>query len=117
MARRLQNASVTRPMSTSQPAKSTQWQQPSTTSEAQRLEHDEFAAAIKRFIMQADQNGTFNDQKFHEDQRAASVRVNDGAISMHASGGDSLSAAGMKRIFHLAVEAHGTTFSDPRPAA
>ena len=36
---------------------------------------------------------------------------------MHASGGDSLSAAGMKRIFHLAVEAHGTTFSDPRPAA
>ena len=85
--------------------------------EAQRLEHDEFAAAIKRFIVQADQNGTFNDQKFHEDQRAASVRVNDGAISMHASGGDSLSAAGMKRIFHLAVEAHGTAFSDPRPAA
>jgi hypothetical protein len=33
MAQRLQDASVTRPMSTSQPAKSTQWQQPSTTCE------------------------------------------------------------------------------------
>jgi hypothetical protein len=73
--------------------------------QAQRLEHDEFAAAIKHFIVQADQDGAFNDQKFHEDQRTASVRVDDGAISMHASGGDPLSAAEMKRIFDLAVEA------------
>ncbi|MFT5434805.1 MAG: hypothetical protein ACI9OJ_005519, partial [Myxococcota bacterium] len=73
--------------------------------QAERLEHDEFAAAIKHFIVQADQDGAFNDQKFHEDQRTASVRVNDGAITMHASGGDPLSAAEMKRIFDLAVEA------------
>ena len=74
-------------------------------SQAERLEHDEFTAAIKHFITQADQDGAFNDQKFHEDQRTASVRVDDGAISMHASGGDPLSAAEMKRIFDLAVEA------------
>jgi hypothetical protein len=74
-------------------------------SQAERLEHDEFAAAIKHFIVQADQDGAFNDQKFHEDQRTASVRVDDGAISMHASGGDPLSAAEMKRIFDLAIEA------------
>ena len=73
--------------------------------QAERLEHDEFAAAIKHFITQADQDGAFNNQKFHEDQRTASVRVDDGAISMHASGGDPLSATEMKRIFDLAVEA------------
>tara|TARA_R110002110_G_scaffold41549_4_gene131717 strand:+ start:1380 stop:2273 length:894 start_codon:yes stop_codon:yes gene_type:complete len=38
-------------------------------------------------------------------QRTALVRVDDGAISMHASGGDPLSAIEMKRIFDLAVEA------------
>jgi hypothetical protein len=74
-------------------------------SQAERLEHDEFAAAIKHFIVQADQDGAFNDQKFHEDQRTAAARIDDGAIAMHASGGNPLSAAEMKRIFDLAVEA------------
>ncbi|MFT6812940.1 MAG: hypothetical protein ACJASK_001564, partial [Ilumatobacter sp.] len=73
--------------------------------QAERLEHDEFADVIKHFIVQADQDGAFNDQKFHEDQRTASVRIDDGAITMHARGGDPLSAAEMKRIFDLAVEA------------
>ena len=39
---------------------------------------------------QADQDGAFADQKFHEDQRTASVRVDDGAVRVHASGGDPL---------------------------
>jgi hypothetical protein len=68
-------------------------------------QHPEIADVIKHFIVQADQDGAFNDQKFHEDQRTASVRVNDDAITMHARAGDPLSAAEMKRIFDLAVEA------------
>jgi len=74
-------------------------------SQAERLEHDEFAAAIKHFIVQANQDGAFSDQKFYEDQRTASVRIDDGAISMHASGGDPLQSAEIKKVFDLAVEA------------
>ena len=76
--------------------------------QAERLEHDDFADAIKHFVVQADQDGSFNDQKFHEDQRTASVRVDDGAVSVHASGGDPLRSVEMKEIFEQAVaaEAH-----------
>ncbi|MGK0274965.1 MAG: hypothetical protein ACI9N0_001346, partial [Ilumatobacter sp.] len=34
--------------------------------QAERLEHDDFADAIKHFVVQADQDGAFSDQKFHE---------------------------------------------------
>ena len=76
--------------------------------QAERLEHDDFADAIKHFVVQADQDGSFSDQKFHEDQRTASVRVDDGAVSVHASGGDPLRSVEMKEIFEQAVaaEAH-----------
>ena len=76
--------------------------------QAERLEHDDFADAIKHFVVQADQDGSFSDQKFHEDQRTASVRVDDGAVSVHASGGDPLRSVEMKEIFDRAVaaEAH-----------
>ena len=76
--------------------------------QAERLEHDDFADAIKHFVVQADQDGSFSDQKFHEDQRTASVRVDDGAVSVHASGGDPLRSVELKEIFDRAVaaEAH-----------
>jgi hypothetical protein len=73
--------------------------------QAERLEHDDFADAIKHFVVQADQDGSYGDQKFHEDQRTASVRVDDGAVSVHASGGDPLRSVEMKEVFDRAVEA------------
>ena len=71
--------------------------------QAERLEHDDFADAIKHFVVQADQDGSYADQKFHEDQRNASVRVDDGAVRVHASGGDPLRSVEMKEIFDRAV--------------
>ena len=38
-------------------------------------------------------------------QRTASVRVDNGAISMHTFGGDPLITADMEKIFEIAVEA------------
>jgi hypothetical protein len=73
--------------------------------QAERLEHDDFADAVKHFVVQADQDGAYGDQKFHEDQRTASVRVDDGGIRVHASGGDPLRSVEMKEIFDRAVEA------------
>jgi hypothetical protein len=73
--------------------------------QAERLEYDDFADAVKHFVVQADQDGAYRDQKFHEDQRTASVRVDDGAVSVHASGGDPLRSVEMKEIFERAVEA------------
>jgi hypothetical protein len=73
--------------------------------QAERLEHDDFADVVKHFVVQADQDGAFADQKFHEDQRTASVRVDDGAVSVHASGGDPLRSVEMKEVFDRAVEA------------
>ena len=73
--------------------------------QAERLEHDDFADAVKHFVVQADQDGAYRDQKFHEDQRTASVRVDDGAVSVHVSGGDPLRSVEMKEIFERAVEA------------
>jgi hypothetical protein len=72
--------------------------------QAERLEYDDFADVVKHFVVQADQDGAFADQKFHEDQRTASVRVDDGAIRVHASGGDPLRSVEMKEIFERAVE-------------
>ncbi len=72
--------------------------------QAERLEHDDFADVVKHFVVQADRDSAFNDQKFHEDQRTASVRVDDGAIRVHASGGDPLRSVEMKEIFERAVE-------------
>jgi hypothetical protein len=73
--------------------------------QAERLEHDDFADVVKHFVVQADQDGSFADQKFHEDQRTASVRVDDGAVRVHASGGDPLRSVEMKEIFERAVDA------------
>jgi hypothetical protein len=73
--------------------------------QAERLEHDDFADVVKHFVVQADQDGSFSDQKFHEDQRTASVRVDDGAVRVHASGGDPLRSVEMKEIFERAVDA------------
>ena len=84
--------------------------------QAERLEHDNFADAIKHFVVQADQDGSYADQKFHEDQRTASVRVDDGAVSVHASGGDPLRSVEMKAIFDRAVEAEAHTDFETRRA-
>lgn len=84
--------------------------------QAERLEHDDFADAVKHFVVQADQNGAFADQRFHEDQRTASVRVEGGAVSIHAAGGDPIQSAEMKRIFDLGVEAQTRKDFDARRA-
>ncbi len=59
---------------------------------------------MKHFVVEADQDGAFADQRSNEDHPTASVRVDDGAVSVHASGGDPCPSAEMKRIFDLAVE-------------
>jgi hypothetical protein len=84
--------------------------------QAERLEYDDFADVVKHFVVQADQDGAFADQKFHEDQRTASVRVDDGAVSVHASGGDSLRSVEMKAIFDRAVETEAHKDFDARRA-
>jgi hypothetical protein len=84
--------------------------------QAERLEYDDFADVVKHFVVQADQDGAFADQKFHEDQRTASVRVDDGAVSVHASGGDPLRSVEMKEIFERAVETEAHKDFDARRA-
>ena len=72
---------------------------------AERLEFDDFVTAVEHFEVQADQDGAFNDQQFHEDGRSASVKVIDGAVEVGASGGSAMAASEMKKIFDRAVEA------------
>lgn len=72
---------------------------------AERLEFDDFDTAVEHFEVQADQDGAFKDQQFHEDERAASVTVVDGAVEVSASGGSPMAASEMKRIFQRAVDA------------
>jgi hypothetical protein len=75
------------------------------TDHAERLEYDEFLIAVKHFEMQADPDGAFDDQRFHEDERTASVAVSNGAVDVHASGGDPIAATEIKAVFDRAVEA------------
>jgi hypothetical protein len=82
--------------------------------QAERLEHDDFADVVNHFVVQADQDGAFADQRFNEDQRTASVRVDNGAVSVHVSGGDPCQSAEMKRIFDLAVEVEARKDFDAR---
>ena len=72
---------------------------------AERLEFDDFVTAVEHFEVQADQDGAFNDQQFHEDERSASVKVIDGAVEVGASGGGPMAASEMKQIFDRAVDA------------
>lgn len=72
---------------------------------AEQLEFDDFDTAVKHFINQADADGAFDTQRFHEEHRTASVREADGIVSVFASGGDPQAAVEMARIFELAVQA------------
>lgn len=72
---------------------------------AERLEFDDFVTAVEHFEVQADQDGAFNDQRFHEDERSASVTVVDGAVEVGASGGGPVAASEMKQILDRAVDA------------
>jgi len=78
---------------------------PMLTEQAEGLEYADFATAVKHFVMHADPDGSFDDQQFHEDHRTASVAINNGAVNVHASGGDPLRAAEMKAVFDKAVQA------------
>lgn len=78
---------------------------PQLLDHAEHLEFNDFDTVIKHFIMQADPDGSFDDQLFHEEERTAWVADVDGAVEVHASGGSALAAAEMKAIFDLAVEA------------
>jgi hypothetical protein len=75
------------------------------TEQAEQLEYADLAVAVKHFTTQADPDGSFDDQQFHEDHRTASVAVNNGAVNVHASGGDPLRASEMKAVFDRAVQA------------
>jgi hypothetical protein len=77
---------------------------PLLTVQAEDLGYVEFAVVVKHFTTQADPDGSFDDQQFHEDHRTASVAVTDGAVNVHASGGDPLRASEMKAIFDKAVK-------------
>lgn len=74
------------------------------TDHAERLDYADFAAAVKHFIVCADPDGSFDDQRFREEHRTASVAEIDGAVSVHAAGGDPLQAVEMKSIFDRAVQ-------------
>jgi hypothetical protein len=76
---------------------------------AEHLEHREFATVIQHIIATADPDGTFDIQLFHQDRRTASVTEHDGAVNVHASGGDPLRVAEMKAVFDRAVN---TEFDD-----
>ncbi len=78
---------------------------PMLTEQAEHLEYADFKITVKHFTTQADPDGSFDDQDFHEDHRTASVAVNNGAVNVHASGGDPLRATEMKAVFDRAVEA------------
>jgi len=73
--------------------------------QAEHLEYADFKIAVKHFTTHADPDGSFDDQQFHHDHRTASVAVHDGAVSVHASGGDPLRAEEIKAVFDRAVQA------------
>ncbi len=79
--------------------------EPILTDSAERLDYDEFLTAVKHFEVQADLDGAFDDQRFHEEERTASVTVNNAAVDISASGGDPIAAAEIKAVFDRAVEA------------
>lgn len=78
---------------------------PTLLAQAEQLEFNDFDKVIDHFIDHADPDGAFDTQQFHEDQRTASVRDDNGAVTVHASGGDPQAAAEMTQIFELAVQA------------
>ena len=72
--------------------------------QAEQLEYNDFDKVINYFIDRADPDGAFDNQQFQQDQRTASVRDNNGAVAVHASGGSPQAACEMTRIFELAVQ-------------
>lgn len=72
---------------------------------AEHLVLDDLGVAVQHFILQADPDGSFDDQKFREDESAASVTVTNGAVDVHASGGSPQEAEEISAVFALAVEA------------
>ena len=72
--------------------------------QAEQLEYNDFDKVINHFIDRADPDGAFDNQQFQQDQRTASVRDNNGAVAVHASGGSPQAACEMTRIFELAVQ-------------
>ena len=72
---------------------------------AEHLVLDDLGVAVQHFILQADPDGSFDDQKFREDESTASVTVTNGAVEVHASGGSPQEAEEMSAVFALAVQA------------
>jgi hypothetical protein len=72
--------------------------------QAEQLEYNDFDKIINHFIDRADPDGAFDTQQFQHDQRTASVRNNNGAVAVHASGGSPQAACEMTKIFELAVQ-------------
>ena len=71
---------------------------------AEQLEHRPFETVVKHFETMADPDGSFDAQRFAEDERSASVSTFDGSVEVTAHGGHPLAAAEMKAIFDAAVE-------------
>ena len=78
---------------------------PQLLDHAEHLEYNDFDTVVTHFINQADPDGSFDDQQFQEDERTASVAVDNGAVDVHASGGSPLAAAEIKAVFDAAVQA------------
>jgi len=72
---------------------------------AEHLALDDLNVAVQHFILQADPDGSFDDQKFREDESTASVTVTNGAVEVHASGGSPQQAEEISAVFALAVQA------------
>lgn len=77
---------------------------PLLTGQAEHLDYADFKLAVDHYITQADPDGSFDDQQFREEHRTASVTNTNGAVSVHAFGGDPLRAAEMKAVFDRAVD-------------
>lgn len=78
---------------------------PQLLDHAEHLEFRDFETAIQHFITQADPDGSFDDQQFHQDERTAWVNNVNGSADMRSTGGSPLAAGEMKAIFDVAVEA------------
>ncbi len=72
---------------------------------AEHLVLDDLGVAVQHFILQADPDGSFDDQQFREDESTASVTVTNGAVEVHASGGSPQEAEEISAVFALAVQA------------
>ena len=77
--------------------------------QAEQLEYNDFDKIVNHFIDRAGPDGAFDTQQFQHDQRTASVRDNNGAVAVHASGGSPQAACEMTKIFELAVQAEFDT--------